>query len=34
MERLTKWKYGKKLLAKTKFSGDFGSARKPKPSRS
>ena len=26
MERLTKWKYGKKLLAKTKFSGDFGSA--------
>ena len=26
MERLTKWKYGKKLLAKTKFSRDFGSA--------
>ena len=26
MERLTEWKYGKKLLAKTKFSGDFGSA--------
>ena len=26
MGRLTKWKYGKKLLTKTKFSGDFGSA--------
>ena len=26
MERLTEWKYGKKLLAKTKFRGDFGSA--------
>ena len=26
MERLTEWKDDKKLLAKTKFSGDFGSA--------
>lgn len=26
MERLTEWKYCKKLLAKTKFRGDFGSA--------
>ena len=26
MKRLTEWKYGKKLLAKTKFRGDFGSA--------
>ena len=25
MERLTEWKDDKKLLAKTKFSGDFGS---------
>ena len=26
MKRLTEWKDDKKLLAKTKFSGDFGSA--------
>lgn len=26
MEKLTEWKDDKKLLAKTKFSGDFGSA--------
>ena len=26
MERLTEWKDDKELLAKTKFSGDFGSA--------
>lgn len=26
MDRLTEWKDDKKLLAKTKFSGDFGSA--------
>ena len=26
MERLTEWKDDRKLLAKTKFSGDFGSA--------
>ena len=26
MERLTEWKDDKKILAKTKFSGDFGSA--------
>ena len=26
MKRLTEWKDNKKLLAKTKFSGDFGSA--------
>ena len=26
MERLTEWKDDKKLLAKTKFNGDFGSA--------
>ena len=26
MERLTEWKDDKKLLAKSKFSGDFGSA--------
>ena len=26
MERLTEWKDYRKLLAKTKFSGDFGSA--------
>lgn len=26
MKRLTEWKYDKKLLAKTKFRGDFGSA--------
>ena len=26
MERLTEWKDDGKLLAKTKFSGDFGSA--------
>ena len=26
MERLTEWKDDKKLLARTKFNGDFGSA--------
>ena len=26
MERLTEWKDDRKLLAKTKFSGDYGSA--------
>ena len=26
MERLTEWKYNRNMLAKTKFSGDFGSA--------